>query len=58
MNRHRLVVGDYVREVDGTRVGVVTHIMKDCGLVVVGWPPSRQCIAYDPDDLVKVSPDL
>jgi hypothetical protein len=48
-----LVVGDFVREVDADRVGVVVHLM-DCGLVVVNWPPSHEGIAYHPNDLVTV----
>jgi hypothetical protein len=46
-------VGDFVREVDGDRVGMVVYLM-DCGLVVVRWPPSREGIAYDAEDLVSV----
>ena len=52
---HKLRIGDYVREVDGIRVGIVIHIMKDCGLVVVDWPSSQQGIAFHPSDLVKVT---
>jgi hypothetical protein len=48
-----LVVGDFVREVDGDRVGMVVYLM-DCGLVVVRWPPSREGIAYEAEDLVSV----
>jgi hypothetical protein len=45
-------VGDYVREVDGDdrKIGKVVHVMRDAGLVVVTWPPSRT----DPRDLVLV----
>jgi hypothetical protein len=48
----RLKVGDYVREPNGTRVGIIVHIMR--GVVVVNWPPSPQGIAFHPEDLVKV----
>ena len=49
-----LAVGDYVREVDGEAVGVVVHLMRDAGVVVVNWPPSKQGVAFHPDDLEKV----
>jgi hypothetical protein len=52
--RRRFKVGDVVREIDGEKIGVVVHLMKDVGLVVVNWPPSRQGIAFHPDDLVKL----
>jgi hypothetical protein len=55
--RRGLVVGDFVREVDGDRVGMVVYLM-DCGLVVVRWPPSREGIAYGAEDLVSVDDDL
>jgi hypothetical protein len=50
----RLKVDDYVREPNGTRVGIVVHIMRSADAVVVNWPPSQQGIAYHPEDLVKV----
>jgi hypothetical protein len=49
-----LKVGDYVREVDSKAVGIIVHIMRDAGLVVVRWPPSQHGLAFHPDDLVKV----
>jgi len=51
----RLKRGDYVREVDGEAIGIIVHIMRDAGLVVVNWPPSRHGHAFHPEDLVKVS---
>jgi hypothetical protein len=51
----RLKVGDHVREVDGKAVGIIVYIMRDAGLVVVNWPPSRQGIGFHPGDLVKVA---
>jgi hypothetical protein len=30
--------------------GLVVHIMKDAGIVVVQFPPSRNGFAYDPRD--------
>jgi hypothetical protein len=54
----RLKVGDYVREPNGTRVGIVVHIMRSADAVVVNWPPSQQGIAYHADDLVKVGPKV
>jgi hypothetical protein len=50
----RLKPGDYVREPNGTRVGIVVHIMRSADAVVVNFPPSQQGIAYHADDLVKV----
>jgi len=46
-------VGDFVREVDGDRVGMVVYLM-DCGLAVVRWPSNREGIAYDAEDSVSV----
>jgi hypothetical protein len=53
-SKPRLGMGDFVREVDHEAIGMVVHIMK-CGLIVVRWPSSREGIAYDADDLVRVS---
>jgi hypothetical protein len=47
----RFKIGDFVREVDDTAVGVVVHVMKDAGLIVVNFPPSKHGIAFHPDDL-------
>jgi hypothetical protein len=50
--KRRLQVGDYVRKRgDGEVIGIVVHIMKDAGLIVVNFPPSRQGVAFHPDDL-------
>ena len=51
----RLKVGDYVREPNGTRVGIIVHIMRDADAVVVNWPPSQQGTAFHPEDLVEVA---
>jgi hypothetical protein len=58
MNKRRFLKGDYVRELDGNAIGIIIHIMKDCGLVVVKWPPSREGLAFHPEDLVKVRPNV
>ena len=52
--RRGLVVGDFVREVDGQAIGIVVHIMRSADAVVVNFPPSQQGIAYHAEDLVKV----
>jgi hypothetical protein len=53
--RRRLRVGDFVSEVGGKEIGIVTYIMeKDADLVVVSWPPDRQGYCYHRDDLVKL----
>src|SRR4029077_10229098 len=39
--KRRLQFGDYVRKRgDGEVIGIVVHIMKDAGLIVVNFPPS------------------
>jgi hypothetical protein len=52
--RRSFKVGDIVRERDGDAHGIVVHLMRCAGLVVVNFPPSRQGVAYHPDDLVKL----
>jgi hypothetical protein len=53
--KQRLKVGDCVKEIDSETVGVVVHIMREAGLVVVAYPPKwEEGIAYDPADLVKM----
>jgi hypothetical protein len=52
--KQRLKVGDCVREIGGKEIGTVVHIMRRAGLIVVNFPPSREGIAYHPDDLVKL----
>jgi hypothetical protein len=62
--KHRFRVGDIVRERNDPakvppgekyRCGIVVHLMKDAGLVVVSFPPSQQGIAFHPGDLVMIS---
>jgi hypothetical protein len=49
--KRRLQVGDYVREIDGERIGIVIHRMREADLIVVNFPPSQQGVACHPDDL-------
>jgi hypothetical protein len=49
--KRRLKIGDCVREIDGGSIGIVVHLMRGAELVVVNFPPSRQGVAYHPDDL-------
>jgi hypothetical protein len=55
-NRRKLHVGDVVRLRDGTKFGVVVHVMRhEPNLIVVRWPLDKQGFCFHRDDLVKAA---